>query len=475
MLWSGVRGALRSITGVAAAVAIVAPIPLMLSMTFAAAAVEREADDEERLLEQIQETLARNGPYSIELLEPLQSLGVLYQEGYDYALALVTLERAVQIVRINTGLHSLEQVPLVRQLIGIETVRGNDKGAWDREQKLLTLLRRHLDDLRTVPVLREIADQQMEVLAAVLAGKQPPQIILGCFYQEFPSQADSNCHAGSRKTVVQGMLAEAQRNYSDAIGVMLKHGLFGSDELRDLELKVLRGVDLLRARNHDSHSSYPVPLVPPVVSASRLEPWRSRMAPVAALADWNLPYENDESLDRNGRPNGALRHIEMMSPYERGKQSLRRLYEYGAASSSPPLRQADAMVQLADWDLLHSHNSQAVDSYAEAYAMLAKAGTAAGSLAELFSPPTPVVLPAFQPNPLVPDATRPATGHIDVAFEITQYGRGRDVVVRDAANVNDDATDRLVSLIKSNRFRPRLTDGRIATATPVVLRYYVYD
>ena len=466
---SGVAGALRLVAGVAA------PILLVLSTSLSAAAVERDGDDEERWLDQIQETLSRDGPYSIELLEPLKSLGVHYLEGHDYVLALATLERAVQIVRINTGLHSLEQVPLVRQLIGIETVRGNDKGAWDREQSLLTLLRRHLGDLRTVPVLREIADQQMDVLAAVLAGKQPPQIVLGCFYQEFPNDADSNCHAGSRRTVVQGMLAEAQRNYSDAIGVLLQHGLFDSGELRDLELKVLRGVDLLRARNHDSHSSYPVPMVPPVVNASRLEPWRSRIAPVAALADWNLPYENDQSLDRNGRPNGTLRHIEMMSPYERGKQSLKRLYEYGAASSSPPLLQADAIVQLADWDLLHSHNSQAVDSYAQAYAMLAKAGSTDASIAGLFSPPTPVTLPAFQPNPLVPDVTRPTTGHIDVAFEITQYGRGREVVVRDTANVSDAATDRLVSLIKSTRFRPRLTDGRIAPATPVVLRYYVYD
>jgi hypothetical protein len=35
--------------------------------------------------------------------------------------------------------------------------------------------------------------------------------------------------------------------------------------------------------------------------------------------------------------------------------------------------------------------------------------------------------------------------------------------------------DRLVLLIKSSRFRPRVTNGRFADATPVVLRYYLYD
>jgi hypothetical protein len=199
------------------------------------------------------------------------------------------------------------------------------------------------------------------------------------------------------------------------------------------------------------------------------------MAPVAALVDWSTPHDDDPSLDYNGRPNGALRHIEMMSPYERGKQSLRRLLEYGAASSASQARQADAMVQLADWDLLHSHNGAAVDSYTVVYATLAKAGMTSASIAELFSPPTPVVLPAFQPNPLAPDPERPPMGHIDVAFEITQYGRGRAIDVRDVANVSDEARDRLVSLLKSNRFRPRLTDGHIAPATAVAFRYYVYD
>ena len=36
-------------------------------------------------------------------------------------------------------------------------------------------------------------------------------------------------------------------------------------------------------------------------------------------------------------------------------------------------------------------------------------------------------------------------------------------------------SDDLVSLLKSSRFRPRLTDGEFADASPVVVRYYLYD
>ena len=99
-----------------------------------------------------------------------------------------------------------------------------------------------------------------------------------------------------------------------------------------------------------------------------------------------------------------------MDPYYRGRQSLRRLYAYGAASSGSSLSQADAVVQIADWDLLYSHNGKAVESYAAAHAMLEQAGAAEASIEQLFAPPTPVVLPAFQPNPLASTGRAPRRG-----------------------------------------------------------------
>ena len=63
-----------------------------------ALAVEPDAEDD-RLLIQVQEILSRDGAYSLALLEPLARLGQLYQESDDNALALATLERALQVLR----------------------------------------------------------------------------------------------------------------------------------------------------------------------------------------------------------------------------------------------------------------------------------------------------------------------------------------------------------------------------------------
>ncbi len=379
--------------------------------TFAAAA-ESDASPERQLIETIQQIVANDGEHAAALLEPLTSLSVLYQESGDEAEAAVAIERARQVLRVNMGLHTLEQVPYIQQLIRIEEARGNHAAAWDFEQDLLALVRRYPDDLRTVEVFRDVADRRMDLLGRYLARQKPPELYLGCYY-------GGNCDSGSREAVVRNILADAQRNYWGAITVMLRNEQYSSDELRDLELDLLRGTDFVRTM-YDQSQSY-------------------------------------------------------SAAYYRGRQSLSRLYGYGAARNAPTVQQVGALVQMADWELLYSRHGNAVDVYEFAVATLRGTDGAATAMEDLFMPALPVVLPAFQPNPLARDESKDATGHIDVAFDITKYGRGRAVEILDAANVTRDAQHRLVSLIMNSRFRPRPADGAFDRSSRVAMRYYVYD
>jgi hypothetical protein len=110
-----------------------------------------------------------------------------------------------------------------------------------------------------------------------------------------------------------------------------------------------------------------------------------------------------------------------------------------------------------------------------AHAMLQDADLPSAAIEQIFAPPIPVVLPAFEPNPLEPDATRPATGHADVTFAITKFGRARDVELHGATNASKREQRRLLRLIKKSRFRPQLTDGAFADSKPVSFRYYFHD
>jgi len=451
-------------------------VPLILALAAAqyAAALEPAADPQQLAFERVQEVLATSGAYSPDLMEPLTRLIVLYVESGEDDLAAVAIERAVQIVRVNNGLHSLDQAPLIQQLIRIEEGRGRANVAWDLEKSLLTLVRRHPDDLRTMPILRDMGDKYMGLLDAFVAGEKPPQIEIGCFYKE-TIKADGTCSAGRRSTVVHGLLGEAQRHYSDAIGVMLRNELYGSEELRDLEMQLLRVVAALRlfdAEPEQSHLTY----VPRYAGAQSMEPWRSRSAAITELATWTPPPTSDAPTEADsaawlGQHDARLNHS-----YYRGLQSLGRLYSYAATTAGPTSPQlADTVVQMADWELLYSHHSQAVELYARAYAMLEESGATGEPIAKLFAPPIPAVLPTFQPNPLAADDTREPKGHIDVGFEITKYGRARKIDILGSENAADGDITRLDKLVATSRFRPRLTDAGSPDATPVVVRYYLYD
>ena len=466
MVSLGARQALK------VAAALLALAAMARAPSLAAAEIDANAELQQQLLDTIEEILARDGPYSPAVLEPLRSLIELYQQDEEDVFAAAAIERARQVLRINEGLYTLDQVPLIEQLIRIEGARGNHTAAWDLEQELLALVRRHPDDLRTVPVLREAADRQMDVLATFLDGKRPPQLYLGCYYKGSSQSSDSgDCDSGSRRTVVRGMLADAQREYSEAIAVMLRNELYDSEELRDLELELLRGIDLARTLYDHDRRNEALWLVPGLAGQA-WDPWRARTAAVVELAAWDLPYfgsESDEERQAEARPD------RIGDSYHRGRQSLSRLYAYEAASSAPLLSQAEAIVQMADWELLYSHHAAAIDGYDLARALLEKAGVAQASLDELFLSHLPVVLPAFQPNPLAPDESQHALGHIDVAFEITKYGRGRAVEIVESVNASPDAEHALVRLIASSRFRPRPTSGRFTGDSHVMMRYHVYD
>jgi hypothetical protein len=175
------------------------------------------------LVADIGEIQSLQGGNSPDLIEPLITLSLLYEEGEDYELALALVEEATRVIKINRGLHTLDEAQRMRQAIRIERARGNAEAAWDEEQDLLRLIRRrrHQADARIVPILHEIADHRRAVLEQYLAGEFPPEIVLGCYYSEWEYDANgtpyrSGCRAGNRLTVIRALRSEASGYDSEA-------------------------------------------------------------------------------------------------------------------------------------------------------------------------------------------------------------------------------------------------------------------
>ncbi|HEY7671046.1 MAG TPA: tetratricopeptide repeat protein [Gammaproteobacteria bacterium] len=438
-------------------------------------------DEQERqIIDQLQRIEAEDGPNSPDSIDLWKALGLLYQESGDDALAGAATERALQIVRMSYGVYSLEQAPLIQQLIRADEASGNYAGAWEREQELLTLMRRHPDDMRTVPVLREIGAGRLDVVDRYLAGERPPQIALGCYYDWSRSDTAGNCQSGSRRDAVRALVYDAQRNYADAIAVILRNELYSSEELRELEQELARSSDLIRYYNEIDPLDPDLDLFLPPPVVRNKEPWRSTVDALLLLADWDLPDSPGAALVERGWLEGreaeVFRTDDADNPYRLGRLALQRMFDYVTETSASGLNQVDAIVALADWDLLYSRNALALEEYALAYGLLEETAEGQASIERIFLAQKPVMLPAFSPNPLVVDETAEATGYIDFSFEITKYGESRRIEIVDATTSATDADKtRAIRRISRNRFRPRVMDARAVAAPPVVARYYLYE
>ena len=382
-------------------------------------ALDAAANRERQLVDSIEREVSRGGAYSEELIAPLSELALLYQEADDRALASATIERALQVVRANYGLYSLAQAPLISRLVANEAAAGNHETAWEVEDELLTLAKRHPEDLRTVAIFREIGDRRVR-----LSGDELPVSVVcrgnsnaaGCRegsneFVGFNELGSNEFAVGSVRSLVN---AGAMTNWGDAINVFLQNQLYDSPELRELEQKLI------------------------------------------ALGSCDV-----------------------------ARESYRRLMFYDEANAEAWLNRAATIVRAADSELFCSQNQRpaleraALERYREAYELLEQNGVARASIDELFAPEAPIRLTDSWPARAYP--MRSATpsdsfGHIDVAFEITKYGRAQRIDIVDATpNCTDEEKNNLLRFVRDGLYRPRAANGAIADGSRVVWRFYWRD
>ena len=430
-----------------------AALVLLPGLGFPQGVSERfRAAERERVAEEMAAAQAEEGPRSPALIELYAALGAQYENDGQHGLATAALEQARSLVRANYGLHTLDQLPLMQQALENQRVLGDVAMVQAIEEEMLALAMRHPTDLRAVAVYRDAGRRRMDILMRLLAGDAPPEI-----YPEV------GLYSITKSEVVKGLVTAAQTHYAAAAAVIVRNELYSSGELREIETEIVRASDLFRQRtilsqNHDPDG---------VVRNSLLEAETDRLLDLAGFTVFS------DDVERRARLDGVT------SRYEVGRDSYRRLtaYDEKAYGTAVPATQLqsrlEAHLQLADWDLLYSRTRLALEQYARVLAQIETTVVAAPLIAEIFAPAVPIVLPTFLANPLqTPSSVR----YIDVAFEITRFGESRRVeILGAAANVSDADKNDLLALIKGSRFRPRVTDGELARAAPVALRYYLND
>ena len=328
----------------------------------------------------------------------------------------------------------LADVPEIQERIRDERQVGNAEEAWNLEQELLSLVVRHPDDVRSARILREAGKHRIDILARYDAGEFPPDIVLGCYYNSTEQYTDisqrgsqslsagpgsnageNTCATGSRRTARRALVEEALAFYVESARIFARSENVAGDEVQALFMKLLETA--YRASN-----------------------------------------------------------------YRIGRQSLVSLHSWQEANSASWLTRAQTLAFIGDWDLLFAeyfgrkYVDSATDSYEQTLALLAEHDLDEDAADAIFSPQTPVLLPAFETNRLISPQTTVSTGYVDVSFEIRANGRSARIRTLDSsADAPRSAIRDLTNMIKQGRFRPIAENGRILASAPVTVRYYIND
>jgi hypothetical protein len=455
---------------------LIAPVIALATCAASAQPPERGAGaPEAQLREQISTLQTETGhARPAELLDPLRALALLYEEDGDYALAAAALEEARYVARVHNGLSSAEEVLLLRQQVRNEKALGLHGRAWNLEQDMVTMARRNLDDLRMLPIFRDLAEDRLAVIDKVGMSERPPMIYAGCYttvplppydYTRHDARAMANsggytspsCVGGINQDLIAKLRSEVLMYYADAIEIILRTGDYASEELRELEKAAIaiaghRTMGSVRAASESSGT---------IAYCSR-----GTLAHYLAL---DILSSCLAPVNRGNR---------FVIANVGGRVGLIRLLSYEIRSGAPAPVRARALAELADWHVYAVPASrrrfaslELVNAlYQGTYDELQHSGDAEASR-QLFAPDLPVTLPTHEPNPFVSVATE-LPRYIDASFDVTQYGIAERIeIVAASGDATREHKRSLIRLIESTSFRPRIVDGQFGEPARVSVRY----
>ena len=345
------------------------------------------------------------GAWDDGLVEELSALGRLQQQQGDHLAAIETLDRAIHVNRINSGLYTLEQVSVVQQLIQSHMALGDWEQADIYNNYLFHVQQKAFgaDDPRLIPVLDRLATWHIQAF---------------------------NIGYGSLRGV---RLRQAQIMFNAAARMVGMH--FGKNDARFVDYQ--RSI---------AHSAYLIARNPDLMLEIDRPEYRNMQQMLAQKL-------NEQ---RSVQPPG----------FRTGERALREIAELYLEKGDDPYAIAEAITHLADWYLMFDRRRGAVDNYKLAWEILEAQENGEELTQRLFGNVAP--LPSFASSIKTPEAFyRNEDGtealnfdYTDLIFDVTDKGLVRNVKsVSEETEANQAQLSKLRIWVRSNRFRPLIVDG----------------
>ena len=345
------------------------------------------------------------GAWDGGLVEELASLGRLQQQQGNHIGAIQTLDRAIHVNRINSGLYTLEQIPVVEQLIQSHMALGDWEEADIYNNYLYHVQQKAygFDDPRLIPVLERLATWNIQ------AFKIGHGSLLGI------------------------KLQQSQIMFNEAARMVDVH--FGKADER-----------FINYQRNIASSAYLAAKNPDLMSQIDKSEYRTRQQ----------VFAKQMNEQRQVQPSG----------FRTGERALLEVVMFYQEQGYGTYVLAEAITHLADWYLIFGRRQSALKSYKLAWDMLQGLEDSEELTQQLFGSVTP--LPAFGLSIEVPDAFyRTEDGsqalrfdYADLTFDVTENGLARNVEsISEETEDNQAQLGKLRNSTRSTHFRPLVIDG----------------
>lgn len=373
----------------------------------------QSAPEAEALLGRIEQEQWRSGPYGPGLTETLLNAANYLQSRGDYARVVPLLRRAVHVTRINDGLYSDLQLPLLQGLLDNYLRQGDLDGADEVQAGLFNLSRRNYQPGDIAYIKASVAYGNWQRKRWLLEPDPESSVRLYDNWRLLDRQMPVEASAPLPLALLTSLIyAQLQFLY------LVDASDFGLDQQTEMML----------GRQYS----------------------RSQQPP--DLSQIHMQY---------------LQKI----ANSRGRQRLELLIVQ-LAENGEPVAWAEAEKRLGDWHMWQGERRRAAEHYRKAWALLTAAGEEQ-QRGQWFDEPTELPAEEALYGGARAGWEAPESEPVTVEFTVSARGKAREIDTRIEDETRKGASYRVSRLLRNTRFRPRLEAGEMVETTGVVREYQV--
>ncbi|MBL4822905.1 MAG: tetratricopeptide repeat protein [Colwellia sp.] len=352
----------------------------------------------------IEEIESQDGAYGSRLTQELMNLGSIYQEYGRHDEAIKFLKRSAHLNRINDGLYSTTQIPIIRKLI----TSLKEKKQWPKVHKSYSYLswlysqNFTTDDIEMLEIQMEKAHWYLKSYSVQLSAA-PLRDLINAY--------------GSYQNVLELMT----NTYSKT------------------DIRVIPALNGLILVNY--------------------------LVATAALAE-SVTINSDGSYAKEHSISGRKISFMKRKSFSTGVELIQReLAVHNEQQPKDHINISKAMLKLADWYLMYGKMQLASSHYKQAYAYAKRHNN--NKFNELFNVPVVLPeLPNIYNNSTTTNL--PNYSHLEdvkyvhASMDITRYGKVQNLkIVSSYPKNNMGMRSRVLKSLRAARFRPRIADGSL--------------